>query len=412
MNILIVSQYFWPENFRINDIAAGLVERGHSVTVLTGIPNYPSGRFFEGYGIFKKIRQHYKGMNVIRTPLCPRGKSGGIRLVLNFLSFAFFASLLAPFVCRRSFDLIFVYEPSPVTVGLPAIVLKKIKSIPIFFWVQDLWPQTLSATGAVQSKMILKWVNQLTCFIYKHCDRVLVQSKAFVEQIQKQGVRKQDILYFPNSVEKIFQSMDSENEKSLEISLPEGFCIMFAGNIGAAQDFPTIIDAAKKIKEHKDIHWIILGDGRMKDWAENKIREEGLSENVHFLGRHSVEEMPYYFSKADAMLVSLKKDPIFAMTIPAKIQSYMACGKPIIAALDGEGARLIDEARAGVTVPSENSDQLAQAVLKMYCMPEDQRRELGERGLKFCEEHFEREMLLDRFELWMKDIQSCKKNEK
>lgn len=179
MRILIVTQYFWPESFRINDIALGLRDKGHKVTVLTGQPNYPAGSFFPGYGFFKKIREDYNGVDVVRVPLLPRGSGGGVRLVLNYLSFAFFASILAPFRCRSGYDVIFVYEPSPITVGLPALLLKKLKHAPIMFWVQDLWPESLSATGAVRSAWVLKLVERLVRSIYRGCDVILVQSRAF-----------------------------------------------------------------------------------------------------------------------------------------------------------------------------------------------------------------------------------------
>lgn len=403
MKILIVSQYFWPENFRINDLATGLVERGHQVTVLTGIPNYPEGKFFPGYGLFRNLSQEYKGVQVIRVPLMPRGNGGGIRLALNYLSFVFFAGVLAPFYCRGKFDLIFVFEPSPVTVGLPALILKKIKSIPILFWVQDLWPESLSATGAISSEIILNGVRKLVCFIYHHCDRILIQSPAFSPLIESQGVSPERITFFPNSVEGIYKPVVAQANSVIRDLLPSGFRVMFAGNIGAAQDFGTILSAAEQLKDDTEIHWVILGDGRKFDWVREEIRMRGLSATVHLLGRHPLEAMPEFFSEADAMLVTLKRDPIFALTIPAKIQSYMACGKPIIAALDGEGGRVIAESGAGLASPAGDADALAESVLAMYQMPKEDRETMGRRGKAYCDAHFEREMLIDKLEGLMKE---------
>jgi glycosyltransferase involved in cell wall biosynthesis len=187
-------------------------------------------------------------------------------------------------------------------------------------------------------------------------------------------------------------------------SIPPGFWIMFAGNIGAAQDFKTIIASAEKLKEREDIHWIIVGDGRMREWAENEETNRGLSKKFHFLGRHPLEAMPAFFSHADALLVTLRKDPIFTLTIPAKIQSYLACGRPVIAALDGEGAKVIDDAGAGFTCPAENSDALAQAVLKMYETPKSEREKMGACGRAYYEANFDRDMLLDRLEVWMREL--------
>lgn len=404
LHILIITQYFWPENFRINDLALGLLERGHRVTVLTGIPNYPDGRFFSGYGFFENVHHDYHDVKVIRVPLVPRGKGGGLRLALNYLSFALCASILAPFLCRGKFDLLFVYEPSPITVGLPALVLKKLKSIPVMFWVQDLWPETLSAIEAVRSERMLKIVERLVLFIYRGCDWILVQSRAFLAPIERLGVDPSRMVYFPNSAEELYQPVIVEPEDPVNISMPAGFRIMFAGNIGAAQDFGTILDAAEQLRDYPDIHWVIIGDGRMRQWVEEQIRERGLTETVHVLGRHPAEAMPHYFSLADVLLVTLRKEPIFALTIPSKVQSYLACAKPVIAALDGEGALVIAEARAGLACPAGDPKALADAVLAMYHMPKTDRQALGLRGRSYFEKHFERTILLDRLEGWMQEL--------
>lgn len=406
MKILIVSQYFWPENFRINDLAAGLVERGHEVTVLTGLPNYPDGHFFPGYGFFKNLKQDFWGVKVIRVPLIPRGAATGFLLAVNYFSFMVSACILAPFLCRGKFDIIFVCQLSPVTVGIPAVLLKKIKKIPIFFWIQDLWPESLSATGAVRSQGILNAVRRLVQFIYRHCDKILVQSNAFIPMIEDQGVEVERIAYFPNSVEKIYKPVIGQSRSDFEelSSLPSGFRIMFAGNIGAAQDFETILSAAEKLREYKDIHWIILGDGRARPWVENQIMARGLSDFVHILGRHPMETMPLYFSLADVMLVTLKSEPIFALTIPGKIQSYMACGRPIVAALDGEGAKQVNDSGAGLTCPAEDVDGLAAAILEIYKMSREELEAMGRRGIQYCEANFEREMLLTRLEGWLEEF--------
>jgi len=404
MKILIVSQYFWPESFRINDLALGLKDKGHKITVLTGLPNYPGGSFFPGYGFFRKLHEDHEGIEVVRVPLIPRGKGSGFRLILNYFSFVFFASLLSPFRCRGEYDVIFVYEPSPITVGLPALLLKKLKHAPIVFWVQDLWPESLSATGAVKSAWILGLVEGLVKYIYRGCDSILVQSKAFYAPIKKLGVDKARIRYFPNSAEALYKPIVLEHDAPESVVMPNGFRVMFAGNIGAAQDFDTILSAAERLKSYPDIHWLILGDGRMLPWVKEQIAKRGLEDTVHLLGRHPVEAMPRYFSLADAMLVTLKKEPIFSLTIPAKIQSYLACGKPLIAALDGEGARIIQEAGAGLTPAAENPEDLANAVLEMHRMSAAERHAMGERGRQYFECNFERSMLIERLDRWLNDL--------
>jgi len=406
MRILIVTQYFWPEEFRINDLALGLRERGHDVTVYTGKPNYPGGRFFPGYGFFGRVREDYRGVRVRRAPLVPRGAGTRPGLIVNYLSFALAASLLAPFRCDGDYDAILVYEPSPVTVGLPALVLKRVKRAPLLFWVQDLWPETLSATGVVRSQWILKLVAGLVRFIYRHCDLVLVQSRAFAPSIEALGVAARKILYYPNSAEAIYRPLPAGPGEPAggEKPLRGAFSVVFAGNIGVAQDFETILSAAEKLRGERDIHWNIIGDGRMQDWVRNEIGRRRLGDTVHLLGRHPVESMPRFFAAADAMLVTLAPDPVFALTIPSKVQSYLACGRPIIAALDGEGARVIEESGSGTAVPAGDAAALAEGVRRLYGMSRQAREALGQNGRRYFEQHFERELLLDRLEGWMKDL--------
>ena len=408
MNILIVTQYFWPENFRINDLALGLKERGHKVEVLTGIPNYPEGTLFRGYRFLNRMRDNSNGINIVRAPLIPRGIGSRSLLALNFISFAVSASILGPILCKGPFDIIIVYEPSPITVGLPALVLKLIKSAPVMFWMQDLWPESLSATGAVRSKRILKLVESMVRFIYKGCDRILIQSRAFLDPIKRLGGDPKRVLYFPNTSEKMYKPVTVEKKASERASLPIGFLVTFAGNIGAAQDFDTILAAAEYFKNHKNIKLVILGDGRMFQWVQDQVRVRDLENTVHLLGRHPAKAMPRYFSLSDALLVTLRKEPIFALTIPSKVQSYLACGKPIIAALDGEGARVVEDAGAGVICPTEDPKALADAILKLYNMPAKDREEMGRNGRRYYEKKFEREMLLDRFEGWMRELVSQK----
>ena len=263
MRILVVTQYFWPENFRVNDLTVALVERGHEVTVLTGMPNYPGGRFFDGYGWFTPSRQRWNGMEVLRCPLIPRGKGGGLRLALNYASLALSASLLGPWKCRGNFDVIFVHEPSPITIALPALMLRRLRGTPVLLWVLDLWPESVTAAGSVRSPAVLGLISRMVRFIYRHCDRVLVQSRGFIDHVVAQGASTEKVLYFPSWAEALFTQAPDSNQASPSLPpLPEGFRVMFAGNIGAAQDFETILAAAEQLRGEQDIHWVIVGDGR------------------------------------------------------------------------------------------------------------------------------------------------------
>lgn len=403
MHILIITQYFWPESFRNNDLVAGLKEKGHEVTVLTGKPNYPGGKFFPGYSFFNKSIEEYKGVKVVRVPLIPRGKGGTIRLIINYLSFMFCASMLGPFLCREQYDLIF-FSLSPFTEGIPAIIFKRIKRAPTVYWVQDIWPESLSATGAIRSTYLLKMVGFLIRNIYRKCDMVLMQSRVFSSYIEREGIAKERIRYFPNGAEELYRKVTLPPDAPEHSQMPAGFRIVFAGNIGAAQDFETILSAAEKVKEYGDIHWVIIGDGRMKPWVEEQVAARNLSKTFHLLGRYPVEDMPRFFSLADAMLVTLKKEPIFALTIPGKVQSYLACARPIVAALDGEGARVVEEAGAGLTCPAESPDKLAQTVLKLYHMPSSERERMAEKGREYFESNFERNLLLNRLNDWLLEL--------
>ena len=398
MRILVVTQYFWPESFRVNDLALGLKERGHAVAVLTGLPNYPTGRFFPGYGFFTPSSEEFNGLPVYRVPLIPRGSGQRWRLALNYFSFAIFASLLAPVRCRGVFDLIFVFEPSPITVGIPAIMLKKFKRAPVMFWVQDLWPESLSATRAIRSELLLHWVAQLVRFIYQRCDRILVQSEGFIPSVTALGADPQRVAYFPNWAETLYCPVATAEDAPERKEVPAGFCVMFAGNIGAAQSFETILEAATLLRQHHDIHWVVVGDGHRRAWVEGQILERGLKESVHLLGPRPAEVMPRYFALADALLVTLKCDPIFALTIPSKVQSYLACAKPILAALDGEGARVVRESGAGIVCPAEDAKALAESVLRLSRMSPQERAAMGQKGRTYFEANFEREKLLDRLE--------------
>jgi glycosyltransferase involved in cell wall biosynthesis len=371
--------------------------RNHEVEVLTGLPNYPSGHFFSGYGYSGPYREDYHDIPVWRSPLIPRGNSSGLQLVINYFSFAFLACVRGFLSCRRPFDVILVFEVSPITVGIVARLMKMVTGARIFFWVQDLWPESLLATGSVRSKGMLNWVGKLTKWTYQGCDRILIQSEGFRESVLKYGVESDQIRYFPNCAEDIFQPIYVTAEAPERNLMHEGFCVMFAGNIGTSQDFETILAAASLTSSQSGIQWVIIGDGRHRPWVEKEIQSRALT-HIHLLGRHPKEKMPVFFSLADVMLVSLKREPIFSLTIPSKIQAYLACGKPILAALDGEGTRIIQEARAGMTVPAEMPHKLADAVLKMAALDPKLLQAMGCNARMYYETHFSRSYLLDEFE--------------
>jgi glycosyltransferase involved in cell wall biosynthesis len=400
LRILVVSQYFWPENFRINDLVHEWTQRGHEVTVLTGKPNYPAGTVFPEFLSDAGRFGLYNGARVVRVPMMARAH-GAFRLVLNYASFVAGACLVGPWRLRNtSVDAIFVFEPSPITVGLPAVLMGRIKHAPVVLWVLDLWPETLSAIGVVRSPSILGWVGRLVSFIYNRCTLVLGQSRGFKASIAKYCQDPGKIRYFPSWSEDVF----AQSSAAPAAEVPEitgAFSVLFAGNVGEAQDLPAVLDAAESLRDQPHVRWLIVGDGRKSDWLQAEVKRRGLQHRVLLLGRHPVDRMPSFYAHADALLVSLKKDPVFSLTIPGKVQSYLMSGIPILGMLDGEGADIIRAANAGLACGAGDGAGLAAAVLRMAALPPEERAAMGARGRAFAEVEFDRNTLMDRLEEYL-----------
>jgi len=391
MRILIFSQYFWPESFRINDVAKTLYEQGHQVEVMTGKPNYPNGKIFEGFKLLGYQVDIYEDVIIHRIPLIPRGY-GRMQLALNYVSFIISGVLFSPWILRsKKFDVVFVYGVSPILQAIPAIFLGWLKGIPIVLWVQDLWPESLSATGHIKNKIVIKLVRHIVRFIYRHVDLLLVQSQGFIDPVIELA-SDTPVKYYPNSVDKSFSKPIKAHVPNIT-GLTNGFSIMFAGNVGSAQALEVVIEAATLLREYADIHFVILGDGSRRNWLLQEVRDRGLS-NFHLPGKFSIKKMPGLMQKASALLVTLSNHQIFKATVPNKIQAYMAAGRPILACLNGEAARLVIEAKAGLAVPAEDAKALAAAVLDLYLMPVKEREKLGKNGRYYYKENFNHDKLV------------------
>lgn len=396
MNILIITQYFYPENFKSNDLAFELKSRGHEVTVLTGLPNYPEGKIFEGYGFSKNRKQVVNGVKVIRSLLLPRGKGGGLRLFVNYYSFAFFASIKAFFLgVNNRYDAIIVHEPSPITQYYPALLMNKLWKIPVYFWVMDLWPESLSIAGGVKNKFVLSYYTKVIKNFYKNSEKILITSKGFRGAINEKGDFNNKIVYFPNWAEDSI----SEGNKDFQIpQMPAGFKVMFAGNIGEAQDLDNIMKAALQLKENKNIKFILVGDGRKMPFVKDFVEEHKLHDTVSMMGRYPVEAMSSFFDKADVMLVTLKDDSIFNLTVPAKLQAYMSASKPVIAMLNGEGADNILDAECGFTVSAGDHSSLAKTILAASKLSPEELQILGNNSRKYYEENFKMSACISNLE--------------
>jgi len=393
MKILVLSQYFWPETFRITEVVQSLRDAGCDVTVLTGQPNYLDGVVTSGYSAASLRTQIHDGLTIHRVPLVPRGHGSALRLALNYLSFVVSAAVFGPWLLRgQRVDVIFVYAPSPILQVMPAVWLKWVKGAKLVTWVQDLWPESLSATGFVRNTKVLGAVAALVRWIYRKNDLLLVQSQAFIEQVVQMAGRT-PVIYHPNPGELAFSkpSMDG----SCPLKLEQGFNVVFAGNLGTVQALNTLLEAAKLLRNEEDVRFVLVGSGSRSEWLQHEVIRLGL-DNVQMPGRFPPADMPGIYAQASAVLVSLVKDPIISQTVPSKLQAYLASGKPIIASLDGEGARVVMEAGAGIACPAEDVKALADAVICLRDAPPEELEEMSQRGLRYYEKNFEPKLLATR----------------
>ena len=409
MRVLIVTQYFFPENFRINEIVRSLSEKGVEVDVLTGKPNYPEGRITEGYRAWGTLRETWGGATIFRAPLFPRGARSARRLAFNYLSFIFSGLIFGPWLLRkRQYDVVFVYGLSPILLAIPAIFLARLKQLKLVLWVQDLWPDSLSATGYIHHPRLLRWVEWVVRWIYKHSDLILVQSKAFVAAVSALAPGK-SIAYYPNSVNATFgEQPDTRVILPKVEALETGFPLVFAGNVGVAQAVEVIVEAAELLKSHSEISFVVFGQGSRWDWMREQVSTRGLT-NLHLPGRFPIETMPGLMQKAGALLVTLADEPIFAATVPNKIQAYMAAGRPILACLNGEGATVVEEAKAGISVPAEDAKALTDAVLKLYNMSPSERGLMGANGRKYFKAHFDHAKLVQELMAHLRSMSATNK---
>ena len=395
MKVLIVSQYFWPETFCINALARSLRERGVELTVLTGKPNYPEGNIFEGYSAFGVCREHYADIEILRLPTVSRGQRSSLRLFLNYISFIIVSAVLGPMVLRgRAFDVIFVYAPSPILQALPAILLARLKRARLVVWVQDLWPESLKATGHVNSRLLLAVTARVVRMIYRASDRILVQSQAFVAPVSALTEDANKVRYYPNLYQVTEQCEVSSRAGELTANLKSHFSVVFAGNLGTAQSLDTIVGAARELLSDPDIRIVLVGSGRLDQWLLEQRKALGLT-NLMLPGRFDPSDLPAIFEAAKALLVTLKPEPAFGLTIPSKVQAYLAAGRPILASLDGEGSRIIHEAKAGLCSEAGNAKALAENVRRLWQMTPQERQELGQNGRHYFDRHFAPDVLTD-----------------
>ncbi len=387
MRLIIITNHFYPESFRVNDIAFNRVQRGDQVTVLTGIPDYPEGYFHKGYSLFKKRIEHVNGVKVVHVPLIPRGNGGKVRMALNYASSVFFFFFYGWYQALfHRYDAVFVHDSSPAFISLPAKTVSRVQKIPLYHWILDMWPESLTA-GGIQGGRVYSLVLKMMKKIYKRDTEILITSHGFKRLLLERGVPEGKITYLPNWNDDAISSVD-ENVLPL---LPKGFIIMFAGNLGFAQNMENLLAAANELRDEKDIHWVFVGDGRKKPWMDEYVKDHQLGNTVHLLGRYPIETMGSFFKKADVMLVALNDELVFNLTLPAKVQAYMAAGKPILASLCGEGVDIIKDANCGWSVSSNDYKALAELVSKIAKMDKQELAVQGKNARDYYEVNFTRE---------------------
>lgn len=364
------------------------------MSVLTGQPNYPDGQVFAGYRAGAVETQiHDAGYSIYRVPLVPRGHGNALRLILNYLSFVVSATVLGPWLLRgQRFDVVFVYAPSPILQVIPAIWLSWLKRAKLVTWVQDLWPESLRATGFVRNPTILRSVSILVRWLYRRNDLLLVQSEAFIKPVQSMAGQT-PVVYHPNPGELLLLQEGADNAQALQ--LQPGFNLVFAGNLGTVQALDTVLEAAVILKPYADVRLVLVGSGSRSNWLQREISSRRLS-NVLLPGRFEAAVMPGIFAQASALLVSLARSTVLSQTVPSKVQAYLAAGRPLIASLDGEGARVVLEAGAGLTCPAEDAQALASAVLKLRAASAEDLQRMGQSGRRYYDANFDPVVLASR----------------
>jgi glycosyltransferase involved in cell wall biosynthesis len=398
-HILVISQYFYPEQFRINDICTEWVKRGYKVTVITGIPNYPQGKFYEGFNLINKRKEVYNGIDIVRIPLIPRGNSP-IMLALNYLSFVvsgFFWNLFT----KIKADYVFIFEVSPMTQALPGVWYAKKKKIPCYLYVQDLWPENVEIITGITNKSIIGAIGRMVDYIYVRSTVIFTTSNSFVKSIENRGVTRSKIKYWPQYAEDFYLPIEIDTVK--DIPNDNIFNITFAGNIGNAQGLDILPKTAAIINEvnlNRKILFNIIGDGRYKETLRKLVKSANVSHMFNFIPKQPATRIPELLAASDAAFLCLTNSPQFSMTIPAKLQSYMACGIPIIASAEGETVQIISESNSGLSSPAGDEQKLAEIIMELSLKSNLELNKLGLNSRNYYDNNFNKEELLNRMDIY------------
>lgn len=396
-HLLVVSQYFYPEQFRINDICLEWVKKGYKVTVLTGIPNYPQGKFYKGYGFFKKRREFFNGIEIIRIPLIPRGNSK-IMLALNYLSFVasgFFWS----FFTKLNADIVFIYQLSPMTQALLGVWYANLREVPCYLYVMDLWPESVDTAAGITNKKIINTIGAMVDYIYKRCNVIFTSSESFIEAIASRGIDEQKIKFWPQYAEDFYMPLYNNPNTVPQIPNDDRLNLIFAGNIGYAQGLEILPKTALILKSRdKKVRFNIVGDGRFKENFIKMTIIKGVEEMFNFIDLQPAYKISEYMAACDVALIILSDSKASEVTLPAKLQSCLACGIPIIVSANGEVQNVIKESQAGLFCNASDPDSLAQIIIEMISKTKEEMALLSTNARKYYEENYDKTMLLNKMD--------------
>lgn len=394
MRILLVTQNFYPENFKSNDIAFELARQGHDVSVLAAIPNYPDGVYFKEYGLFKRRVERVNGVKIYRALLTPRGrKPSSSTLSLNYLTYAFFATMwvLFFFAWKRKFDAIIVHQTSPITQAIPAVVLGKLRRTKVYTWVLDVWPDSAMSRFSSRKGMAWKILNGITNWVYRNSYKILISSKPFKALVNRDCDYTEKLVYFPNWCDDVLKM-----SKVKTPSLPDGYVVMMAGNLGNGIGVDAVIELVEKMRDDSEVKFVFVGGGSKADEMKATFKSKGLT-NAYMLGRVPFEMIPALYSKADAMLLTLRKTdlPHLKATVPARVQSYMAAGKPILGMIDGGAAELVAEFDCGYCTAAGDAEGLAEYIRAKVLPNKKEFARKGDNGREAYERCFVKDLCID-----------------
>lgn len=406
--MLVVCQHYWPETFRVNDICEFFAEQDVEVDVLCGLPNYPEGKLYPGYGFFSNLKQQHNGVNIRRVWEIPRGSNTNFRIFLNYISFPFFSLFAIPVLLFKRYDKVFVFTYSPILMAISGIIVGKIKRTEVTLYALDLWPENLFSVLKIKNRFF-RWIaTAVSHWHYKRADKILAASEKMRKRlIDITNIDKKKIVVLPQACEKIFE--EQVHDKKLAARFNKGFNIVFTGNMSPAQDLSMLVTAAKKLKADgiKDINWIIVGDGMSRKWLEKEVKKAGLSKNWYFEGYKPQADIPRYTGIADALIGGLVKSDLLEASIPAKVTSYIAAGRPMVMYLDGEARDLINnKAKSGFAGPTEDADTLAENIKKVHKMSKKQRDEMGAHARAYHFKYLERNVTYNKLYNFIFDKQA------